>query len=228
MRSLAVATAALLLLAVAGLGGWLALASQTSASADVWHSRGASADAAFVTMVDECLRLDTWVSAGSWVDRSPAGEPVSGSGLVVSIDLWDVCTGTWLGSVSGLTLDADVEITRRGASASGVVTLYTLCDEWGCDDYNVAVSVDWSAANAAGGASVGGWHGHDPVCNSHGSSGWREATAAGTVIPLEPPYWGPVIGRITLAAEEPDPNVIPDPAVYASVGVWQSGVVCKA
>jgi len=207
MGRLAVATAALLLPAAAGLGGWLALA--RPAAADVHHSQGANGEARFVAMLDECFRLDTWVFAGTWVDRDPAAEPVGRSGLMVRIEWWDVCTDTSFGSVSGLTYDADVEITRRGASADGVVTVcgLTLPEEF-C--FDIDVSVDW---NVDGGVSVSGERGHDPVCSWHTHSGWREGTASGT---------------LTVVGEPFNVNLIPDPAVYAALYQWQSGAVCKA
>jgi len=245
MRSLAVATAALLLLAGAGLAGWSALAGQASASAEVWHSRGASADAAFVTIGDdECTWLDTWVDAGSWVVQMPPGKPTEGSGLVVGIEVWSTCpregvvgrlddldtrgrwtdaggVNTWgqtdrpadaelIESFWGWTDAADVDITEGHASADGVVTVCDVTFAEVCAD--IDVSVDW---DAAGGVGRSGWHGHDPLCNSHNLFGLREATASGTMRPV-------------LVGVELNLNLIPDPAVYASVGVWQNGAVCKA
>jgi hypothetical protein len=171
-------------------------------------------------MLDECFRLDTWVFAGTWVDRGPAAEPAGGSVLMVKIEWWHVCTDTRLGFVSGSTYDADVEIARWSASADGVVTV---CDPTWPGDlcFDIDVSVEW---NVDGGASVSGEPGHGPVCSWHTHSAWREGTASGTAIPILPePPCGP-------GDDCPDVylNLTPDPAVYARVVMWQSGAVCKA
>ena len=83
MKRPSVTATALLLAAVAGLGGWFAVGGDASASADVWHGRSAGGDARFVAMLDRCTYVDTWVSAWSWVDQVPPAKPTEGSGLWV-------------------------------------------------------------------------------------------------------------------------------------------------
>ena len=240
MRRLTIIEAGLLVMAVAGLAGWLPLAGQTSASADVSRSRAVAAEAEFV-LTDEWVCVDISVSAGRWADQTPPGKPTEGSRLMVVIDFWsrpwagivetlsdpdtggeradprDVSAGgegdcpegfEFDGSSQGWTDAASVEISQGHAWASGVVTVCGVAFPEVCAD--LAVSLDW---DAAGGVSVSGGRSDDPVCNSRDHTASREATATGTM---------------RLLGEEFEPNLIPDPAVYASVGVWQDGAVCRA
>jgi hypothetical protein len=136
--------------------------------------------------------------------------------MAVSIDVWDVCTGAWLDSFWGVTWAADVQITERAGLADGVVTV---CNQW-LDCFDLDVSVDW---NVVGGVSVSRWRDRDPVCNWRDHSASREATATGTLM-LLPPDDPESPGNYIPEAV----NLIPDPAVYASLYKWQTGAVCKA
>jgi hypothetical protein len=214
-KRLTVATAAVLLVATAALAGWLALASDASASAGVWHRRGAGADAVFTYMPDPCIEVDAWVSAANGAVQNPPGPPVARESMAVGIDVWDVCTGAWLDSFWGVTWAADVQITERAGLADGVVTV---CNQW-LDCFDLDVSVDW---NVVGGVSVSRWRDRDR-CNWRDHSASREATATGTLM-LLPPDDPESPGNYIPEAV----NLIPDPAVYASLYKWQTGAVCKA
>jgi hypothetical protein len=217
MKRLAAATAALLLLAAASLGTWFALASPASADgADVFHRRGAGADAVFTYMPDPCIEVDTWVSAANGAVQNPPGPPEARADMAVGIDVWDVCTGAWLDFFWGVTRAAEVQITERAGSADGVVTV---CNQW-LDCFDLDVSVDW---NVVGGVSVSRWRDRERACNYRDHSASREATATGTLMllpPDDPENPGNYIPEAV--------NLIPDPAVDASLSKWQLSVVlCK-
>ena len=171
------------LLAVAALGGLFGVPNAASAApAGVMHSKGAVADALFITTSgDGCLEWDTWVSAGVWTDTSSAGRPVKRSVLKVQIDVWVICDGgddyttPWLGcSFRGFTEAADVKLSGQHASAAGIVDVYCRASNDRLD-----ISVDWDADNASPAVIDGELP--DPVCTFQGNARVHAATATGTL-----------------------------------------------
>jgi len=189
-----------MLLAVAGLGGFHAPSAASAAPSGVMHSKGAGADALFITRNPSgCLEWDTWVSAGVWTDTSSAGRPVKRSVLKVQIDVWVICDGgddyttPWLGcSFRGFTEAADVKVSGQHASAAGIVEVSCRAST-----ETVDVSVDWDAENAPPAVIDGELP--DPICTFQGNAHVRAATATGTVAG----YGGL--------------NFSPDPSVWADI-----------
>ena len=207
MRRLTVAAAALLLLAAGALGGWLALASNASASADVWHSPSAHAWAHFTTAdpVYPCVRVETDVLAMNWVEHSPPAKPVQGTVLIVVVEVWDDCEDMQIKLYFGWTHMADVQVRAGTGSASGIVPV---CNPDGTDCHDLDVSLDWK--NGGSTRDVTFLKIHLPACKVHEISGSRPATASGTIV-----------------VNDRGINLTPDPAVAARLNASQSGSVCK-
>jgi hypothetical protein len=204
MKRLAVATAALLLLAAASLGGWSALAGRAAAGgAEVFHSRGAGADAVFTYAPGPCVELESWVAAVNGTARTQPGAPHTWVALVVGVHVRDTCTGTSIDTFWGVNYGAHVEITNRTGSADGVVTV---CSWVTGDCVDLDVSVDWQATGDPG---VTGGHRHGPFCNAHRISSTRAAAVRATV--ASP--WGE--------------NITPDSGLFSILYAWQEGEVCK-
>ena len=202
MKRLSVTVAGVVAMAVAGLLGWLAPVD--AASAEVTQRRGASADAGFVTMLDECMAAHTDVSAANWTGKNALGAKVEGAAIFVEIDVYDSCRNVWRMSVWGHTDTATVEVDPHGASAAGTVTV---CDGGGTC-WDVSVSVDWEISGGA--PSVSGWHEHVRGCIYRDHNLSRGATASGAVVDIGSGL-----------------NLTPDPAAWASVDYGNSQWVCN-
>jgi hypothetical protein len=202
VKRLSVTAVGVLAMAAASLIGWVAPADPISAY--VQQRRGASADAGFVTMLDECMTAKTYVSAANWTGKNGLGAKVEGAAIFVEIGAYDSCLNVWRMSVWGHTDTATVEVDPHGASAAGTVTV---CDGGGTC-WEVYVSVDWEISGGA--PSVSGWHDHVGGCIYRDHNLSRGAAASGAVVDISSGL-----------------NLTPDPAAWASVDYGNSQWVCN-